>query len=514
MRKKKTLYKWIIFAVVVLLVGYLVFGNKSETGFTTADVVLASVEKTVQVSGKVEPAQSADLGFERSGRISWVGVSAGKNVQSGKVLATIYSGEAVANREQSVARLRSEEAQLAQLLKGTKVEEIGVYETKVENAEIAVDLQYRSLYDKMREAYTVSDEAIHKNADQMFSNAKGVNPSLDIQSASQSDKTEVEFLRSSFEALFVSWKPHVADKADSSLVIEDVTATEENLQKIRSFLDALARIVNSLDANSQISQTTVDAYVSSISAARTNVLTVISSLRTSYNDYRTKESALALAKKELVLAKTGATLEEIEAKQASIAEAQAQISLYDTELSKYSLIAPFSGTVKSVDAKVGEIADAGRALVSIISDAKYEIEAFVPEVDVAILKIGQKAKTTMDAYGKKEIFSAVISNIDPAETVIDGVSTYKTTFQFELYDARIRSGMTADIDILIESKDDVVVVPQRAVIEDGDRTYVRVANDDGTMMEKDVVIGLKGSEGLVEVVSGLIVGEKVITFLQ
>jgi multidrug efflux pump subunit AcrA (membrane-fusion protein) len=134
---------------------------------------------------------------------------------------------------------------------------------------------------------------------------------------------------------------------------------------------------------------------------------------------------------------------------------------------------------------------------------KFEVEVNVPEVDIAKIAVGNSAKITLDAYGDEVEFTAHVSKYDPAEKIVDGVPTYKTTLLFDKEDARIRSGMTANITIETSKKENVIAIPGRAIITKEGKKYVRVLQDDGTQKEVLVVTGLRGSAGLVEIVSGL-----------
>ncbi|MFQ5676657.1 MAG: efflux RND transporter periplasmic adaptor subunit, partial [bacterium] len=157
---------------------------------------------------------------------------------------------------------------------------------------------------------------------------------------------------------------------------------------------------------------------------------------------------------------------------------------------------------------------ANSILVSVISAGRFEIEANVPEADVAKLEIGDTARMTLDAYGDDIVFEARVSKIDPAETVIEGVATYKTTLQFVGGESRAKPGMTANIDILTDSRENVIVIPQRAVItKDGER-FVRIETGEEEPEERPVQIGLRGFDGNVEIIEGLEEGEKVITFIR
>ena len=105
--------------------------------------------------------------------------------------------------------------------------------------------------------------------------------------------------------------------------------------------------------------------------------------------------------------------------------------------------------------------------------------------------------------------------IDPAETILENVPTYKVTLQFDQKDDRVRSGMTANIDILTNERNNVLIIPFRAVIDSDGKKSVRVLESNGKKYTTvSINLGLKGSDGNIEVVNGLKVGQKVVTFIK
>ena len=164
-----------------------------------------------------------------------------------------------------------------------------------------------------------------------------------------------------------------------------------------------------------------------------------------------------------------------------------------------------------MDARVGEYANASSPLISIISDTSFEIEANVPEADIAKIHVGDQAKITLDAYGSDVFFEGRVVTIDTAETIIDNVPTYKVTLAFTKNDTRIKSGMTANIDIATARKENVLSIPQRAVInKDGQKTVMVVTGTD-TTTETTVTTGLRGSDGSIEIIEGITEGAIIIT---
>jgi HlyD family secretion protein len=279
---------------------------------------------------------------------------------------------------------------------------------------------------------------------------------------------------------------------------------QEHLKFIKSYLDTVAIAVNSLEpASSSLTLATIEGYRTDISTARTNINTAI-------NNVSGALAALKIAESELAKLQAGSTPEEILIQEASVERARATVANIEAQLYKTLIISPINGVVTRQDAKVGEIITASEPVVSIISQASFQVEANLPESDVSKAKVGNLAMITLDAYGPGINFDAKIISIDPAETVIDGVATYKVTLEFLNEDERIRSGLTANINIETKRKEGVLAIPLRAISNEGSQKIVRVLRADGRADEVSVELGITGKEGRVEIISGLAEGDLVI----
>lgn len=288
-----------------------------------------------------------------------------------------------------------------------------------------------------------------------------------------------------------------------------------------------------ITAQKQTNQNNIDSAEAALNTAKAALnlqdATNQSNISTAEAQVTTAENNLESARDELALKKAGSAPEQIsgqEAKvrqsranitsqQAKIKEAQANLEDYQAQLTKAMIKAPFSGMITRQEAKAGEIVGANISLIALISERQYEIEVFIPEADIAKVKIGNLAQATLDAYGNEVFFEAEAKSIEPAETIIEGVPTYKTILEFIAPDERIKSGMTANIDISTEKRENAIVIPGRAVISRNGDKIVRLLDAKGkTYQEVRVVVGLRGSDGRVEILSGIKEGDKVVTFME
>jgi multidrug efflux pump subunit AcrA (membrane-fusion protein) len=146
-----------------------------------------------------------------------------------------------------------------------------------------------------------------------------------------------------------------------------------------------------------------------------------------------------------------------------------------------------------------------------ISNDGFGVEVDLPEIDSIKVRSGNPVAIELEAV-PGELFEGVIASVNRTETIIDGVSVYEARIAFtDSDDERIVSGMTADVAITTDTREDVLVLPARAIRYRVDgSTYVLVGTDAKDPQEVDVVTGLRGSDGYTEILGGLNEGDNVI----
>lgn len=195
---------------------------------------------------------------------------------------------------------------------------------------------------------------------------------------------------------------------------------------------------------------------------------------------------------------------------AGLSSLEATEALARLHLAQQSIHAPFSGVVSEVKAKPGEFVTAGSTVVSLMNPSTFVVEANVPETDIATLQTGMAASITLDAFPDAKAWPATITSIEPFAHIIEGIPTYKVTLSFQEPDSHLRSGFTANVTIHVDQKDNVIAVQRRTLLEKDGKTYVSLLKDDGSIEERVVETGFVGTDGFVEIVSGLREGEQVI----
>ncbi len=233
--------------------------------------------------------------------------------------------------------------------------------------------------------------------------------------------------------------------------------------------------------------------------------------------------------------KAGARPEQLEAARAQLAQAQASLDRLQPDaltvertrlqleqarlqleqarrrLEQATLLAPFDGTVIAVNIEIGQVVGAGvpggAIVLADLSDLYLDLT--VDEVDVVRLKEGMPVEITLDALPGRS-FRGHIDAIAPAATEAGGVATYRVRVVLDERDPVLRAGMSANVEIEVERRENVLLVPNAAVRRDREtgRAFVyRVVGD--RVEEVEIRLGAQG-ETESEVLEGLQEGDRVV----
>lgn len=491
-----------VVVVVLLSTLFFVLRNSNPTQETMV-VEQGNVVEKVILTGKVKPTEEVDLAFDRSGRVATINTKVGASVYSGQTLVSLDSSEVYADYLKAQANVASAQARLDELKRGSRPEEIAISQSEVSNATIALANAEDKLKSALYESYAKADDAVRNNIDSLFSNPRTNNPQISIPVNDTQLKNDINLLRYQVENLFLGWDQNPSDI--SRVTIVKITS---DLNTIKMFADKVAIAVNALASNSSLSATTVDGYKASVSTARTGLISAQSSISSAEERLNTVKSTLLIAQKNLALKQAGTSAEEISAQEAQVLQYQAQLQAVSAQLSKMTIRAPFAGLVTKQDANRGEIVTAGTPVVSVISGDNLEIEANVSEVSVGKVSVGNMVFITMDAFPGKT-FTGKVVYIEPGETIVDGVVNFKVRIVFSEKYPEIKTGLSTNLEIVTAIKENVVKVAEYAITTRDNKKYA-LKRDGKREVEVEVTTGFKGSDGFVEVLSGLAPGDTVV----
>jgi len=491
--KRKKFFIGIV-VVILIVLGLFIFKNGKATN-DTITISHTDFVNQVSISGKVVASEEVNLGFKNGGRIEHVfssvntGGGVGKIIKAGTLIAALDTKDAeqaVRNAEISLesARLSLSKLKLANSNENLDADLEKAYDdgfTVVSDAFLDLSNIIIGLEDVLSEG-NVSDSIVrnsgevaisYKNeADKLYYEAKGA----------------FKINRNNFRLLDRS-SSHFEIESIINKTYETTKIFSNAIKSLKNLVDYLADDTNN-SAGYSSSKNTLAEYTTTTSEHLDNLLSSQANIK-NYKD--------AFFDTDL----------DIEDALLSIKQKENLLQDAKNELSDYYIRAPFDGVVTKIDAKVGEIASSNVPLVKMMSSGTFQIESYVPEVNIAQIKFGDEASITLDAYGEDVLFYAKVISIDPAETIRDGVSTYKIKLQFDSIDERIKSGMTASVKIITFSKPNVIVIPGGVVFDKDGKNFVQIKIGE-ELVDKEIVLGITSSLGQVEVVSGLSDGDKVV----
>jgi HlyD family secretion protein len=172
------------------------------------------------------------------------------------------------------------------------------------------------------------------------------------------------------------------------------------------------------------------------------------------------------------------------------------------------LVAPYSGTILSLNLQVGEVVGALQTVAQVADTTTLRIRGDIDEIDVGRVRAGQVVSVTLDAY-PGVIMPGRIESIAPGATQKQGSTVYAAVITFTPEEGVVpREGMAANVDITAQRKDGVLLVPNRALETVGQHEFVTLQEGDATR-RIEVETGLSNRTDT-EILAGLKEGQLVV----
>lgn len=223
------------------------------------------------------------------------------------------------------------------------------------------------------------------------------------------------------------------------------------------------------------------------------------------------ELAARVAREALSAAQAGqgesaVRAEEIRSVESTLDQLEAAVRVAEATREKAFIRAPFDGVVAQVLLERGEAVAMGIPLLHLVQDTDLYIEAPFDEANLANIEVGMRAQVEMDGY-RDEIFAGEITYVSP---VVATTMTLSRTLNVKvrLLDGteRLRPGMSADVTIVAQEKENVVVVPTESL----ERQRLAFVIENGRAKRREITTGI-GNWEFFEVLDGLEEGESLIT---
>lgn len=462
----------VVLGVIVIIAGILWFlFGRSNGGQETQVVTFGNLTQTVSVTGVVKPVTDVSLSFEHSGKIVAAPGKVGDPVAQGTLLVALDTGTLQADLQAALADLASRRAEASNT--SVNLEEIkNQQEALVKNA-------YRTLLsdDLTVVPQSTSYDVTPPIVTGLYNGSEGVYKIRVIQEAQGNAEYELR----TFD-LETTPPVEILDSEPTALGTRGLFISFPD--DIAAYRDTIWYVT--------IPNTKSSSYLSN------------------YNAYqqarRTADREIAAAEAQIAKRSSGLTVAE-----ANIERAEAEVARIQKQIAERRLVSPISGIITTHEARVGEIVTAGTELVAVISNEAFQIEANIPEINIGNVVIGNSVALTFDALPGEKFTGKVVS-IEPSENLVDGVVNYKIKIALDETDPRLKSGLTANLVISTATKPNVLMISEGALYFEADQAFVDKQLANGGQEKTNVTIGLRGDEGMVEVLSGLATGD--VVFLQ
>lgn len=487
--------KWItVSALVVLAASGMVACGMEMAPPPTARVERTSVSVSVSASGALSAVQAQNLGFTTGGQLEELFVKVGDVVAAGQVLARIDDFAAQQALNQARAQLAQQQAQLNKLTNG-----------------FSVEAAQRDL------------DAAREVLEETEANAEANN-----EAAEKQTYRAKKALEDAERALEQAKRTPCADPNGGAAVAagSSSSTTKDCSQRNSAVSQAKTNVVNAKTAlaNAEKNEEVVETQGElNIANAQRSVVQAENNLETARRDNPA----------------------DIAAQRAAVRNQAVAVTIAQQDVENTTLRAPIGGTVASINGAVGEFVGngsgvtplapgsgaaipgvtaqgagdqgGGAQLVSAPGAGNFitigDINSFqvvVPfeESDAARVQAGQRVEVTFDAIPDL-VRNGTVLAVAPSGTAISGVTNYYVTVVLTETDPRLRDRQTAEANVLTESRDNALSVPNAAVVRQGSQTFVNVPGPDGNPLQVPFEAGLQGDDRT-EVLSGLNEGQEVL----
>ena len=481
----------------------------------TAPVQRTSITSGVSATGSLTAITEQNLGFVKGGQLTAVNVKVGDRVTAGQVLATIDPFAAQQSLDEARGQLRTQQATLEKLNNSPVV---GGSQDTLDQAQTIL-AKTKAQADAQNDAA----ETAVDNARRALSQAKKqLDKAEDAKKAACASSPAVAMLASSgSSSTTTSNTPSVPTMSTSGASSAACTSAQSAVTSAKS---GVVTAQNNLDAAKQQQDVTEASGRLAVANAQQAVVSAQNALDSAASDRPSNISAQA---------------GQVTAAQAAVD--QAQRALDDT-----TLRAPVDATVSAVNGTVGEFvapssgtsalapgtdatlpgtngAASGAAAAQAVASPnrpggtqfmvldnidEFQVVMAYTETDASSIAPGQKVRLTFDAVPDLELTGSVLS-VSPTATAISGVISYYVTVVLPTGDPRLKSGMTAQAEVLTKEIPGVLAVPSAAVRTQNGTSVVTVLDSDGTQRTVTVQTGATG-DGKTQLLSGVTEGQQVV----
>ncbi len=503
--------------------------QKPDEGKQTYEVQRGSIYDTIKTVGRIVSKEETPLYFKIDGRLKSVNVDIMQPVKKGDLLAELDTGDLQFKIE--AARINVESAQIEvsrQIANAANVKsDEAAAAANVVAAQAALTKANNDLA-KLEQGPLPADRAA---AEAGVANARATLEKAQtalalLQQPPQQDavvaaQAQVEKTRAAVQQAQAAYD-RIAFRPDAASRPEAV-----NLQKATTdYQTALAALRSATTGPKPEDVTAAQQAVESARQGLASAQAKLDQVNAGARREDLDAAHAAQARAQAALADAQSAMEAVAANnrldvtgfdvamaQKKVDVAQADYDGLQAQLEMARVRAPFDGVITFITGKQGDKFDAFTPIAVISDPNRLEVSAEFNSTDIAKVQPGQESIVTTDAFGATEIHGRVTRTPSLDAGVgsgpLSGGNPRAVRMSFNPPGPGARLGQLAQVTVVTQAKDDVLLIPNTALRRFGNRKYVQVLNPDGRRIDVDVEIGLV-TDTDTEITKGLKEGQKVI----
>ena len=520
--------------LILIIILFQVNSKKQEVDFDLFEVIRGDISQEISEVGQLKKGEEINLAFKSSGIIQKIYVEVGDQVNKWDVLAKIDTQGLNIQLDQAKSDMKIYQANLDKLLIGASPEEIERAEITLSNAQISLGNAQQNLEniesqsgENLKAAY---EDALNVLDDTYL---KIYNAFMVVDSVQETyfygydqESLKVKENKENIEKAKVESKSYL-DIARNQQTNENIDNAISEIKKLlvsisNSLIIIRDQCENSVYANtvSSANKTLLDTEKTDINTGLTNLTNskqIISStkltneldINTAQTSVSTAQGVLETAQNELNLITASPQKADIDLYEAQLAKAESQVKYLENQIQESYLYAPVDGQITEVKKRTAEMILSGSDMIVLLPADPFQIEVDIYEEDIVKINVGNPVDISLVAF-PDQIFKGNVISINPAEQLVDGVVYYKIKINFEDIIDQAKPGMTADLVIKTDFRENVLIIPEDTIQEEDGKITVEVSKN-GDIEERQIEIGLKETNNdMTEVISGLLEGEKVV----
>lgn len=519
-------HKRYVLAAVVLLVfvvrWYFSWSTTTTAVTQTYSVTSGSIENTLKLIWTTKITNMQTLVFWAEGKVKAIYVKEGDKVKAGQLLAEIDKKSLSISLSQQALSIQNARINYDKMINQYTAADIVKAQNDVSGAQSKLDIAKQALQDlkgnvwnilqntssyvqtNTLDAKSVANDSsdIMENVDKIFSFTSRNDTYLNSY-----NKTFIQATTSVYYTTAQTYFNNATTavgllNTQFSNLSSSITTTRQSIQALqdqeKTLLNTLSTMIdncinalnNAMIGDGAIPQSQINSRLSTLNSANSKILSHLSSVNTNIQnfnntstDIQTKQNEVNTDDAQLQLYQQ--TLQDIQnwpnandriLQSNSIKQSQLSYEQTSQQLDNYQIIAPFDGTIDTIWFKVGDTvsSNAGTSAngITVSNPDAYEVNTLIDQIDIVKVSPWQLVEITFDAYPGYFI-TWIIASIDPTPITSAGVVSYNATINLKQTEGKkIYDSMSANVKVIIDHKDNILVIPTIAIQTSGDNSYV------------------------------------------